>query len=162
MKYAWLALVIIFLGGCLTRTYVTEKPRVDREIQGNQGYLFGSATEAERQHKVKETRTISVLEIELGSHQARESKSKQTITARTEVPVQEDIEVEENILEEIVPEGKEATLYTVQKGDTLQKISMKFYGTTKKWKKLYDANRDVLKSPDRVYPGKTIRIPTLK
>jgi len=49
--------------------------------------------------------------------------------------------------------------YTVQKGDTLQKISQKFFGTTKKWYKIYEANRDVLKSPDKIYPGQVINIP---
>ncbi|KPK39610.1 MAG: hypothetical protein AMJ78_08260 [Omnitrophica WOR_2 bacterium SM23_29] len=55
---------------------------------------------------------------------------------------------------------KEAyTTYKVQKGDTLQKISTKFYGTTKKWRKIFLANQDKLKSPDKVYPGQMLRIP---
>jgi len=49
--------------------------------------------------------------------------------------------------------------YVVKKGDTLQKISEKFYGTTKKWKNIYDANRHVLKSPDRIRPGQKLIIP---
>jgi nucleoid-associated protein YgaU len=49
--------------------------------------------------------------------------------------------------------------YKVQKGDTLQKISQKFYGTTKKWQKIYEANKDTLKGPDKLYPGRTINIP---
>jgi len=49
--------------------------------------------------------------------------------------------------------------YTVQKGDTLQKISNKFFGTTKKWMKIFEANKNVLKTPNNIYPGKTINIP---
>ena len=49
--------------------------------------------------------------------------------------------------------------YKAQKGDTLQKISQKFYGTTKKWHKIYKANEDTLKSPDRLRPGMTLNIP---
>ncbi|MBI4981697.1 MAG: LysM peptidoglycan-binding domain-containing protein [Candidatus Omnitrophica bacterium] len=49
--------------------------------------------------------------------------------------------------------------YTVQKNDTLQKISKKFYGTTRKWTKIYDANKEFLKSPDRVRPGQVLNIP---
>ncbi|MCX7662077.1 MAG: LysM peptidoglycan-binding domain-containing protein, partial [Candidatus Omnitrophica bacterium] len=44
-------------------------------------------------------------------------------------------------------------------GDTLQKISLKFYGTTKKWKRIFNANKDIIKSPDKIYPGQVINIP---
>jgi len=50
--------------------------------------------------------------------------------------------------------------YIVGKGDTLQKISQKFYGTTKKWVKIYEANKDALKGPNKIYPGQSINIPT--
>ncbi|MBI5145188.1 MAG: LysM peptidoglycan-binding domain-containing protein [Candidatus Omnitrophica bacterium] len=49
--------------------------------------------------------------------------------------------------------------YTVQKNDTLQKISQKFYGTTKKWAKIYEANKDTLKGPNKIYPGQVLDIP---
>lgn len=154
---------IIFLGGCLTRTYVTQKPRVDREIKGNQGYLLGEPTQAEKEHKVKETRTISVLEVELGSHHPKELQPKEVTPAViTETPKETEndiIEGEETPALDVAFGEKKYTSYTVQKGDTLQKISQKFYGTTKKWKMLYEENKDVLKSPDKVYPGKTIKIP---
>jgi nucleoid-associated protein YgaU len=56
------------------------------------------------------------------------------------------------------PAAPERT-YTAKKGDTLQKISRKFYGTTKRWPLLYKANKDRLKSPDKVYPGQVLLIP---
>ena len=52
----------------------------------------------------------------------------------------------------VVTQGTDEKKYIVQKGDTLQKISKKFFGTTKKWPKLYDANKDVLKGP-RIIAG---------
>ena len=52
-------------------------------------------------------------------------------------------------------------LYVVQKGDTLQKISDKVYGTTKKWKKIFDANRDILEDPNKIKPGQKLVIPEL-
>jgi len=64
-----------------------------------------------------------------------------------------------------IPEAKKSVpvvtveKYTVQKGDTLQKISKKFYGTTKKWQKIYAANQDTLKGPNKIYPGQTIDVP---
>jgi nucleoid-associated protein YgaU len=50
--------------------------------------------------------------------------------------------------------------YTVQKGDTLSKISKQFYGDANKYKKIFDANRDQLKDPDKIQPGQVLRIPT--
>jgi nucleoid-associated protein YgaU len=48
----------------------------------------------------------------------------------------------------------------VQNGDTLQKISQKFYGTSKKWKNIFEANKDKLKAPDKIRVGQTICVPT--
>ena len=50
--------------------------------------------------------------------------------------------------------------YTVQKGDTLSKISKQFYGDANKYQKIFDANRDQLKDPDKIQPGQVLRIPT--
>jgi nucleoid-associated protein YgaU len=162
MRYAWLALVIVFLSGCLARTYVIKKPRVDREIEGNRGYLSGRAAEFEREHQVKETRTISVLEIETGSHQPPELETKEmTASAGSEAAQTPPVTEEASRPQEPAKET-EYTSYTIENGDTLQKISLKFYGTTRKWKMLYEENKDILKSPDKVYPGKTIRIPVLE
>jgi nucleoid-associated protein YgaU len=56
--------------------------------------------------------------------------------------------------------GKKSTRsYTVKKGDTLQKISQKFYGTTKKWRQIYEANRKVVKDPDKLTVGTKLTIP---
>jgi nucleoid-associated protein YgaU len=50
--------------------------------------------------------------------------------------------------------------YTVKKGDTLQKISEKYYGTTKKWQKIMQANRKTLKDdPKKLRPGMKLVIP---
>ena len=56
--------------------------------------------------------------------------------------------------------AKDARTYVVQKGDTLQKISQKFYGTTKKWRRIYRANQDALpKGPDELPAGTKLTIP---
>lgn len=49
--------------------------------------------------------------------------------------------------------------YIVQPGDTLSKISQRYYGNTGDWVKIYDANRDVLSSPESLRVGQEIRIP---
>jgi nucleoid-associated protein YgaU len=49
--------------------------------------------------------------------------------------------------------------YTVQKGDTLSKISKQYYGDANKYMKIFDANRDKLKDPDKIQPGQVLTIP---
>ncbi|WP_225765060.1 LysM peptidoglycan-binding domain-containing protein [Stenotrophomonas sp. Marseille-Q4652] len=49
--------------------------------------------------------------------------------------------------------------YTVQKGDTLSKIAQQHLGDGNAWKRIFEANRDVLDDPDRILPGQTLRIP---
>lgn len=57
-------------------------------------------------------------------------------------------------------ETKAPRTYVVKKGDTLQKISKQFYGTTRKWRAIYEANRDVLKGgPDDLTVGAKLKIP---
>ncbi len=51
--------------------------------------------------------------------------------------------------------------YTIQKGDSLSKIAQQKYGDPMKWKALFEANREVIKDPDLIYPGQQIRIPEL-
>jgi len=50
--------------------------------------------------------------------------------------------------------------YTVASGDTLSKIAKKFYGDANKWRQIFDANRDIIKNPDLIYPGQTLKIPS--
>ncbi len=57
--------------------------------------------------------------------------------------------------EEIVGEQE----YTVQSGDSLSKIAKKLLGDGNAWKKIFDANRDVLDDPDKIRPGQTLKIP---
>ena len=49
--------------------------------------------------------------------------------------------------------------YTVRKGDTLSAIAKQYYGDGNAYMKIYNANRDVLKDPDKIYPGQVLRIP---
>ncbi len=52
--------------------------------------------------------------------------------------------------------------YTVQKDDTLQKISKKLYGSYGKWTKIYDANKDKIKDPNFLKAGVVLTIPALE
>ena len=56
---------------------------------------------------------------------------------------------------------KAARTYQVRPGDTLGRIAGSVYGDTGKWKKIYDANRDKMKSETDIKVGQTLTIPGL-
>jgi nucleoid-associated protein YgaU len=49
--------------------------------------------------------------------------------------------------------------YTIQSGDTLSKIAEAHYGNAGDYTKIFEANREVIGDPDKIYPGQQIRIP---
>ena len=46
--------------------------------------------------------------------------------------------------------------YLVKTGDTLQIVSMDKYGTTRKWKSIYNNNRPLIRDPNLIFAGFTI------
>lgn len=56
-------------------------------------------------------------------------------------------------------QGKEAEYYIIQKGDTLSKIAKQYYGDPNKYPKIFEANREVIRDADLIFPGQKIRIP---
>ena len=50
-------------------------------------------------------------------------------------------------------------IYEVKKGDSLSKIAKQHYGDAKAWKRIYEANTDILEDPDKIYPGQKLKIP---
>jgi LysM repeat protein len=146
---------VLVLSGCVARTYSIAKDRVDQSLEsGNRGYLMGKAP-AQSGLERKDSREIRVFELELG----RSYKTKKIVAAPA-ASAGEVVVMQESPVSEPLPEASlTSQKYVVGKNDTLQKISNKFYGTTRKWTKIYEANRDVLKGPDKVYPGQTLNIP---
>ncbi len=47
--------------------------------------------------------------------------------------------------------------YEVKSGDNLSKIAKKYSGVS--WKDIYEANRDKLSDPDKIFPGQVLTIP---
>ena len=45
------------------------------------------------------------------------------------------------------------------KGDTLGEIAQHYYGKASLYPKIFDANRDMLSDPDKIFPGQKLRIP---
>lgn len=49
--------------------------------------------------------------------------------------------------------------HTVVKGDTLTKISQKYYGTQNRWREIYNYNRDTLSTPSSLKIGDKLKLP---
>jgi NitT/TauT family transport system substrate-binding protein len=49
--------------------------------------------------------------------------------------------------------------YIVKVGDTLSKLAERFYQSTSKWEKIFEANRETLKNPNYIYVGMKLIIP---
>ncbi len=50
--------------------------------------------------------------------------------------------------------------YTVRPGDSLSKIAKALMGDAKKWRALYEANKEVVgANPDLISPGQILKIP---
>jgi nucleoid-associated protein YgaU len=60
---------------------------------------------------------------------------------------------------EVATPAPEARYYTVVKGDTLSAIAKKHYGDANQYPKVFEANKPMLKHPDKIYPGQVLRIP---
>lgn len=57
------------------------------------------------------------------------------------------------------PTPDEVEYYTIVSGDNLSKIAKHFYGDANKYPLIFEANREVIKDPDLIFPGQKIRIP---
>ena len=56
------------------------------------------------------------------------------------------------------PEEK-VEFYEIQRGDTLSGIAKRYYGNAMQYTRIFEANRNVIEDPDKIYPGQKIRIP---
>jgi nucleoid-associated protein YgaU len=56
-------------------------------------------------------------------------------------------------------EQEQVEYYIIEQGDTLSKIAQHFYGNANKYPRIFEANREVIKDANLIFPGQKIRIP---
>ncbi len=49
--------------------------------------------------------------------------------------------------------------YTIKKGDSLSRIAKHYYGDAMRYKEIFEANKDILDNPNKIFPGQEIKIP---
>lgn len=52
-----------------------------------------------------------------------------------------------------------AVIHTVRRGDNLSKLALRYYGSRFAWKRIYEANRDIIKNPNLIFIGQKLVIP---
>lgn len=65
-------------------------------------------------------------------------------------------------ISEELKEGNDSSkskTYVVKSGDTLSKIAKNYYGNANDYDKIYQANKDILKSPHKISVGQELKIP---
>ena len=87
----------------------------------------------------------SLISDKTTSDQTNNSKEEKTYT--------------ESLKQEVVTRKNEMRIIVVRKGDTLGRIAKRAYGNVMEYRKIYQANPDILKRPDRIYVGQKLRIP---
>ena len=60
---------------------------------------------------------------------------------------------------EEVEQQEKVEYYVIQSGDTLSALAKKYYGNAGDYPRIFEANREVIKDADKIYPGQKIRIP---
>ena len=160
--------------GCVSiHPRIVERPRVDQELPAG----------AEEQYPNRE-KTRQVIEVEI-DQKGKQDVEKQ-VSTNAASPIEKSTEGQSKVVTEpkstvvvhdenftfpkmtsqaltqpAVAANTAAEQYVIQKDDTLQKISKKLYGSYSKWTVIYDANRDVIKDPNFLKPGKVLKIPII-
>ena len=128
--------------------------------------LFGSEDEAPqkiKEHIEEENPGVSDLAVSVedgvatitGQADSAEAMEKAVLMAGN---VQGISEVRADGLKAPVP-VQEVQYYEIQSGDTLSAIAKKYYGNASEYPRIFEANREVIKDANLIYPGQKIRIP---
>ena len=67
--------------------------------------------------------------------------------------------VDKNVEDKSVTTAGSNRTYTVKSGDTLSAIAKQFYNDASQYMKIFEANKSILSSPDKIAPGQVLTIP---
>ncbi|MCK4441340.1 MAG: LysM peptidoglycan-binding domain-containing protein, partial [Sulfurovaceae bacterium] len=103
-----------------------------------------------------------ILDEKLGKSSDELSKLSDEISSAInteESETKDNTNYTKSITKEVKIRTKEMRYITVKKGDTLGKIAHKVYGNVMDYKKIYEANPNILRRADKIYIGQRLRVP---
>ncbi|UJH90275.1 peptidoglycan-binding protein LysM [Antarcticibacterium sp. 1MA-6-2] len=145
-----------------------------KETKHETAKVTGDKDNEERQENLKAAskleETIRDLKLEVeglrveieGEMATVQGRAKDQSTREKVVLVVGNVEGISQVDDKMSVENKEpeSVFHTVETGDTLSKIAKEHYGNANKYQEIFEANKPMLKDPDKIYPGQVLRILT--
>jgi nucleoid-associated protein YgaU len=131
--------------------------------------LFGKEDEAPaaiKQHIEEDNPGVSNLQVQVkdgvatltGQAQSAEALEKAVLMTGNALGI-EKVQADQMNIADGSKVGGDDEFYVIQKGDTLWKIAEKAYGDGSKYNRIVEVNREVIRDPNKIFPGQKIRIP---
>jgi len=168
-----LSLAVLTSGCVSVKAHLADRERVDQDLPAGAEELYPQREKTRKvlvvevDQKAKEaavSKKVVAEPVKPAEEKSTEGQSK-VVTETKETVVVHDTnfsfpaQTSQTLTQPATPEGSGVEEYVIQKDDTLQKIAKKLYGSYSKWTVIYDANRDVVKDPNFLKPGRTLKIP---
>ena len=166
-----LACVLLACAGIVFYLYYPDLQEESIPVSSEEEYTYPTVTMGLQQDSIQEDslkRTEDTLRIPQSTTAEENPASRQQVEKKVvpEEPQKVDKKTTvksqpvnpDSVNYEIV--GTETT-YTVKEGETLTRISLRFYGTKALWPYIVKHNANVLKNPNNVTSGTTLKIPKL-
>ena len=105
-------------------------------------------------------RPANIIQGELSKDETTPDELNAT-NAESRQPTINEVQSEPMDMSQFVQTEKIKTqrFHIVRKDQTLSAISRIYYGSPNQWKKIVNANRDIIKDPDKIQPGTKLIIP---
>lgn len=131
--------------------------------------LFGKEDEAPaaiKQHIEEDNPGVSNLQVQVkdgvatltGQAQSAEALEKAVLMTGNALGIDK-VQADQMSIADGSKVGGDDEFYVIQKGDTLWKIAEKAYGDGSKYNRIVEVNREVIRDPNKIFPGQKIRIP---
>ena len=133
---------------------ITDASEMKEEVSQNPA----QAQEVKKEETPQEDRTSVAEKAAQPAPQKKVEKTSAT-PKKAERPAAIQPEYPENAQYKIVGTKE---IYTLKSGNTLMKLSLKYYGTKAMWRYIVEHNRDVITDPDNVPIGTKLKIPELQ
>jgi len=128
------------------------------ELEKKLAEMQKKAEEAEKEARRREELAKKQMEIREERRKRLAEAQKKAAAAKAAVEAEKAAAVKA-AEESAAAEAAAARKYVVKPGDTLSQIALEFYGNANEWRKIHEANKEIIKNPGLIYPGQEFVIP---